>query len=68
MKYTVILLRPHGGPPDTFMTTVPAKTPREALAEARAKVIKADGDGYEPADYVCVLLIAGEHTDLNPEP
>lgn len=71
--FTVVLLRPHGGPPDTFMTTVHAKTPREALAKARAQIIEADCAGFdiitaEPADYACIALIEGEHHDINPEP
>jgi len=76
--YTVLLLRPdymadsYGS--DTFMTSVEAKDPVEALHLAREEVIECDHEDvdefhehHEPEDYLCLLLIEGQHEDINPE-
>ena len=70
--YTAILLRPdyvtdnYGT--DTFMETVEAEDPTKALAEVRRLAIEADGDDVtDPTDYFCIALLAGQHSDINPE-
>jgi hypothetical protein len=65
--YTVLLQRPDWTDCETYMTCVPAANPVEALASARAEVCSSYGTEYNPLDYLCLLLIAGEHNDLNPE-
>lgn len=72
MKYTVILMRPDYATDnfgnDAVLIAVDAKSPREALAEARALVLEADDNAQaEPADYYCIAVIEGEHVNLNPE-
>lgn len=77
-SYTVLLLRPDymadSFGQDTFMTSVEAKGPVEALELARAEVIDCDHEDvdefhkyHDPADYLCLLLIEGQHNDINPE-
>jgi len=65
--YTVLLQRPDWTDCETYMTCVPAANPVEALAAARAECSNADGGCYDPTEYLCLVLIAGEHNDLNPE-
>lgn len=76
--YTVLLLRPDymadSFGSDTFMTHVVAEGAVEALRLAREEVIKCDHEDvaefheyHDPTDYVCLLLIAGHHNDINPE-
>jgi hypothetical protein len=77
-KFTVILLRPdyltgnYGQ--DTYMTTVDARGPTDALKKARERVIEGDNGDVEEflkdnalTDYHCIAVIAGDHKDLNPE-
>lgn len=63
-KFTVLLQRPDWADCETYMTCVTAANPVEALAVARAEVCAADDD---PFDHACLLVIAGDHKDLNPE-
>lgn len=77
-KFTVLLLRPDymadSFGSDTYLTNVDAAGPEEALRLAREAVIKCDHEDvaefhkyHDPTDYACLLLIAGDHKDLNPE-
>lgn len=78
--YTVLLLRPdyaRNHDNDTLMLTVFAENPEAALAQAREDAIAADysnpddredfDDCHDATDYECLLLIEGEHRDINPE-
>lgn len=65
MLYTVILARPPiGGEMDTYMTCVRAKTPAEAIDEAKNELYADDGDETMP--YPCIACIRGDQTDLTP--
>lgn len=77
-KFTVLLLRPDymadAFGSDTYLTNVDAAGPEEALRLAREAVIKCDHEDvaefheyHDPTDYACLLLIAGDHKNLNPE-
>lgn len=76
--YTVLLLRPDymadSFGQDTYLTCVVARSPVGALESARAEVIELDHSDvaefheyHDPTDYACLLLIEGEHRDINPE-
>lgn len=76
--YTVLLLRPDymadSFGTDTFMTCVVARSAADALEAARVEVIELDHEDlaefyeyHDPTDYACLLLIEGEHRDINPE-
>ena len=70
---TVIVMRPSWAcnyPRDTFMETVTADSPVDALAKVRQLAVEADADdGFTPngEDYFCIAVIEGDHSDLNPE-
>lgn len=68
--FTVLLQRPDYASGnyglDTFFVKVEATDPTRALTLARDEALATDGtEGGE--DYACLLLIAGNHDDLNPE-
>ena len=69
-KYTVILLYPdylaknYGQ--ETYMTSVEAETPVQAVAAARAEV-GSDEAPEERNDFFVIAVIEGEHSDINPE-
>ena len=71
--YTVILMRPDWAtnfPYDTFMESVEAISPEEALDRVRQLAVEADSEeDFHPlgSDYFCIVLIAGQHNDINPE-
>ncbi len=69
--YTVLLQRPdyiaeNYGEND-FMWQGEAAGSTNALALARAAALEADNMTTDPADYRCLILLAGIHDDLNPE-
>jgi hypothetical protein len=69
-KFSVLLQRPDYIGEDTYFTTVAAESPAEALAAARAEAMvadEADEEYTDPIDYTCLLLVAGDVADLNPE-
>lgn len=63
--YTVLLQYPDYIGDDTYMTSVAATNPTEALAAARAEV--ATTEDCDPLDWRCLCIVEGEHNDLNPE-
>lgn len=71
--YTAILLYPDYATgnygQDTWMDTVEAESPAEALEQARDKCI-VDNGGEEfvsdRADLYCIALIKGRHDDVKP--
>ena len=69
-RYTVLLQRPDYASGnyglDTFFVKVEATDPTRALTLARDEALAADGT-EDGEDYACLLLIAGDHDDLNPE-
>ena len=69
--FSVLLSRPDyisGGDLDTFFTSVKADNPTDAVAHARAEACAADGTNLDCIlDYAVLLVITGEHNDLNPE-
>lgn len=67
--FTVLLARPDTiseSEHDTYLAHVTARDPNAALAVARLEACDAD-DWDEAEDYHCLLLLAGHHTDENPE-
>lgn len=75
--YTVILLRPdymtdnYGQ--DTWMDSVKARDPEEAVELARGQCHLADNEGLGddddlgyPDEYFVIAVIRGKHDDLNP--
>lgn len=70
-RFTVLLLRPdyvadnYGE--DNFMWQGIAADSTNALALARAAALEADSMTTDPADYRCLVLLAGIHDDINPE-
>ena len=72
--YTVILLYPDGMcenyGQETYMTSVRAKDPEQALKRARAEVCQSndeDEDAADPFDFFCIAVMEGDHADVNPE-
>lgn len=70
-KFTVILLYPDYAAQEfgheTWMGVVDARSPKPALRKARAECKGLNPDIDSPNDLFCIAVIAGEHTDLNPE-
>ena len=69
--FSVLLSRPDyvaGSDLDTYFTSVVAANPTEAVKLARLEAAACDGCEPEAAiDYAVLLVIGGEHDDLNPE-
>lgn len=63
--YTVILMYPDylSGDNATFMETINAIDPAEAVSKARASIPDLD----DPVDMKVIAVIAGDHQDINPE-
>ena len=69
--YTILLARPDciaNDTTDTYFTTVWGATVEAAVATARLEAATADGlKGCDLDDYAVLLVIAGDHQDINPE-
>lgn len=71
LLFSVLLLRPdtianqYGE--DTYFTFVGANDPVDAVRKARIEACQFDEGITEPEDYFVLLVIAGAHTDINPE-
>lgn len=69
--YTVLLARPDyiaNDITDTYFTTVRGATVEAAVATARLEAATADElEECDLDDYAVLLVIAGDHEDLNPE-
>ena len=78
-KYTVILIYPdhvaENYGEEFYTAYVEAKTPKQALAEARAKALTDNSLSSDPesdnfcdaADFACVAMFEGHHDVINPE-
>lgn len=69
--FTVLLARPDciaNDNLDTYLTTVRGATVEAAVATARLEAATADGiEEGNLDDYAVLLVIAGDHQDINPE-
>lgn len=69
--YTILLARPDyiaNDTTDTYFTTVWGATVEAAVATARLEAATADGlEECDLDDYAVLLVITGEHADINPE-
>lgn len=69
--YSVLLARPDylaNDITDTYFTTVRGATVEAAVATARLEAATADElEECDLDDYAVLLVIAGDHEDLNPE-
>ena len=69
--YTILLSRPDciaNDTTDTYFTTVWGATVEAAVATARLEAATADElEECDLDDYAVLLVIAGDHQDLNPE-
>lgn len=69
--FTVLLARPDyiaNDTTDTYFTTIWSTTVEAAVATARLEAATADElEECDLDDYAILLVIAGEHADLNPE-
>jgi hypothetical protein len=69
--YSVLLARPDflaNDTTDTYFTTVWGATVEAAVATARLEAATADElEECDLDDYAVLLVIAGDHEDLNPE-
>lgn len=69
--YTILLARPDyiaNDNLDTYFTTVWGATVEAAVATARLEATIADGlEECDLTDYAILLVIAGDHDDINPE-
>lgn len=69
--YSVLLARPDylaNDTTDTYFTTVWGVTVESAVATARLEAATADElEEGDLDDYAVLLVIAGDHADINPE-
>lgn len=69
--YSILLARPDciaNDTTDTYFTTVRGATVEVAIATARLEACAADDyDEKDGEDYAVLLVIAGDHQDINPE-
>lgn len=69
--YSVLLARPDylpDGTTDTYFTTVWGATVEAAVATARLEAATTDGiEEGNLTDYAVLLVVAGDHADINPE-
>lgn len=69
--FSVLLARPDylaNDTTDTYFTTVRGATVEAAVATARLEAATADGiEEGNLDDYAVLLVIAGDHQDINPE-